>query len=1132
MLWAGGATARAATPEPAHVQTPQVVILNSYHQGEIWSADELAGILPTLQHHYPDLIPDIENLDAQRFPEREHQEMVADYLAEKYRGHQVDLVMVLDNPALELLLEHRRRLFPGVPVVFAGINDFRPAMLRGQSDITGISENRDMAGSLELALSLQPGLHRALAIHDYSASGLAMRREMEKVLPRFADKLTVDFAPNVPLARLERLLRRLPRDNAVFLLSYVTDATGRVFSRAQSTELFSQASPAPVYTLQETRLGYGTVGGRLIDGVHHGERAAQIALQVLGGRPAADIPVAASVSAPKFDYLALQRFGIPLDRLPAGSVVINQPVTLWEQYREVVLPASVVGGALLLWIGLLVASQVKLVRANRAIRQGQKRYLTMVRNSLDGFLVVDEEGRILEFNDAYVRMSGFAAEQLLTMRIGDLEAREDSPAVTAHAARMGERGWSRYETRHRRTDGSLMEVEVSAFHLPEQRQVLSFVHEITERKEAEEALRESEARFSAIFNAMTDALVLADPERRIMLMNPAAEKMFGYRLEEVQGQSTRVLYTDEEAFLEAGQRAFRPGGDVRREPFEFVYRRRDGSLVQAETLSAQIEDASGNVWGLMGIHRDISQRKAAEEALAAAQERYRAIVESSPYGILLSDREGRIMFSNPAHRRLYGAAWNGLDGRFIWDLVADPGRKEVTRREYLAAIARQPAPQTHYNLERTPDGRLVHVRVDWDYLRDSAGELIGICSIITDITAQVQADKERGRLEAELRQAQKMEAIGTLAGGIAHDFNNILSAIFGFTELALDGAREGEDNSLELAQVLGAAERARLLVKQLLTFSRKGESHRRPLVLNKLINHALPLLQSSLPKMIRLEVNLADDLPLVNADPNQLEQVLLNLASNAADAMPAGGRLIIETAPATLDQEFARRYLEVLPGDYVLLRVRDTGQGMDQDIQEKIFDPFYTTKEVGKGTGLGLSIVFGIVKDHGGYVFCDSEPGGGAVFQLYLPVCPTGEAAVLETPPSPEALLAGSETILVVDDEAPVRTVASRMLAGLGYRVLTAASGEEALEAYRPETPPIALVLLDLGMPGMGGHACLQELLRQDPRAKVVIASGYAAHGQVQASLTAGAAGFVAKPFMRRDLLTTVRRVLDSEPGG
>lgn len=398
-----------------------------------------------------------------------------------------------------------------------------------------------------------------------------------------------------------------------------------------------------------------------------------------------------------------------------------------------------------------------------------------------------------------------------------------------------------------------------------------------------------------------------------------------------------------------------------------------------------------------------------------------------------------------------------------------------------------------------------------------------------DITDRKKAEEERQLLQVQLQQAHKMEAVGTLAGGIAHDFNNLLQAINGYTQLLLMGKDENDKDNTKLKAIQAAGERAADLVRQLLFFSRKVEAAYRPVDLNREVEHAKRMLERTIPKMISMELHLDSRLWTINADPIQMEQILLNLGTNAADAMPDGGKLIIETDNAILDEEYAKQHLGARSGNYVLLTVSDTGHGMDKECVAHIFEPFYTTKGIGKGTGLGLASVYGIVKSHDGYIMCYSEVDCGTTFKIYLPAvdqaAPAKVDAVISKP-----LHGGSETILLVDDEDSIREFAAEVLLEFGYKVIAASSGEEALEIFSNKYNEIDLVIMDIGMPGMGGHKCLLEILQVDDSARILIASGYSINGQVKATLQAGAAGFVGKPYQMNEFLSTVKKVLDEKP--
>jgi PAS domain S-box-containing protein len=425
---------------------------------------------------------------------------------------------------------------------------------------------------------------------------------------------------------------------------------------------------------------------------------------------------------------------------------------------------------------------------------------------------------------------------------------------------------------------------------------------------------------------------------------------------------------------------------------------------------------------------------------------------------------------------------------------------------------------------RTKDGKIFPVEITVNYLEFEGKEYN--CVFARDISERKEAEREREKMQAQLRQAQKMEAVGTLAGGIAHDFNNLLQAVQGYAQLLLLRKDDNESGRRELEQIVRAARRGGDLTQQLLTFSRKVESELQPIDLNHEVESVRLLLERTIPKMIEIEFSLAEDLKIANGDPGQVEQILMNLAVNAKDAMPDIGKLMVETNNVTLDEAFCKMHRGAKPGDYVQLTVSDTGHGMDKETLEHIFEPFYTTKETGKGTGLGLATVYGIVKSHKGHIVCYSELGVGTTFKIYLPAMESteGTARAEEQIMEPQG---GSETVLFVDDDKPIRILGTEILENFGYTVLTATDGESALDLYREKQEKIDLVILDLIMPGMGGKRCMVELLKINPEARVAIASGYSPDGPTKEILKNGAKGFINKPYDLRQILKVVREVLD-----
>ena len=373
---------------------------------------------------------------------------------------------------------------------------------------------------------------------------------------------------------------------------------------------------------------------------------------------------------------------------------------------------------------------------------------------------------------------------------------------------------------------------------------------------------------------------------------------------------------------------------------------------------------------------------------------------------------------------------------------------------------------------------------------------------------------------------KKMEAIGTLAGGLAHDFNNLLQVVQGYGELILLGKAETDPDHKQIKEILRSTKRGSGLIRKLLTFSRKVESEKRPLDLNSETAEIKKLLERTIPKMIDIKLNLGDELMIVNADSVQIEQVVMNIAVNAKDAMPEGGTLCISTENTTLDADYCRTHARIALGDYVLLTISDTGHGMDQETIDHIFEPFYTTKDPTRGTGLGLAIVYGIVENHQGHIVCESRLGEGTTFKIYLPARQL-EMEMARAIKSEEPLKSGAETILIVEDEKAIRKLAEQILTKFGYTALTASDGESALEIYRQKKEHIDLVMLDLIMPGMGGIKCLEKLHKSNPDVKVVIASGVTPKGAAKKTLEAAATGFIRKPYDMRQMLEQVHQVLN-----
>ncbi|MEW6347492.1 MAG: ATP-binding protein [Thermodesulfobacteriota bacterium] len=517
---------------------------------------------------------------------------------------------------------------------------------------------------------------------------------------------------------------------------------------------------------------------------------------------------------------------------------------------------------------------------------------------------------------------------------------------------------------------------------------------------------------------------------------------------------------------------------------------------------------------------ETSREKACGE-LVDCEERYRRLFADAPIGIFQATPDGRLLTVNAAHARIFGYASPeeeiasvGHVGEEHW---ADP---EKFRQTIEAVLAKGHVAAVETNFVRK-DGSFLVGNLHLQALRHSDGSVACLAGFVEDVTERKRAEQEQEKLRDRLIHARKMQAVGTLAGGIAHDFNNMLTVILGYTELLMESTREGTPEYADLQKILETARNGADLVKSLLAFSRQDDSRPQKVNLNRRIEQVRKLVSKSLPKMISIDLDLAENLAPIHADPGQIDQLLVNLSENASEAMPEGGKLIIQTRNVPHAEQLCRNHPGVEPGDYVLIRMSDTGSGMDEHIAERIFDPFFTSKarDSRKGTGLGLAIVQGVVQQHCGCIECHSEAGKGTTFSIYLPAMKRPERTA--APKRPDAQARPTRTILLVDDEEYVRDLAKRALLAAGYTVLEAANGIQAVHVYRKKQESIALVILDLIMPEMGGKRCLEELVKINPDVKVLVMTGFAAD-QVDDELKRTVKGFLTKPLEMRRLVEEV----------
>jgi len=650
-------------------------------------------------------------------------------------------------------------------------------------------------------------------------------------------------------------------------------------------------------------------------------------------------------------------------------------------------------------------------------------------------------------------------------------------------------------------------------------------NELTHRRRAEEALRRSEARLLATLeNTPNVAIQWYDEAGQVQYWNKASEILYGWTADEAVGKTLDALILTPEGaaeflrILNSIKETGKPFG-----PYEASVHRRDGSPGWVLSTTFGIPTDQGRTT-FVCMDVDVTERRRGEAALRSSEEKYRSLVESSMDAILLLDTERRIVSVNQTFCQLFGYERDEIVGKSVRNIHPSEESFRSFGEQAYPIVKRQGYFRGEWELARK-DGSRVPVETVTSAIRTPEGSISGYVSMIRDITERRKAEQERASLQDQLRQAQKIEAIGRLAGGIAHDFNNLLTVIKGTCQVSLLDLHERDPLYGNLKEIERSADRAADLTRQLLAFGRKQIMEMQVLDLNDIVRGLDSMLHRLLGEDIDLVTILPEGIGRVKVDPGQIEQVIINLAVNSRDAMPRGGKLTIETADVELDGAYARRHMGVQPGRHVMLSVSDTGVGMSAEVKDRLFEPFFTTKEMGKGTGLGLSTVYGILKQSGGNIWVYSEPGQGTTFKIYLPrvdepLAEKREEIIGDIP-------RGEETILVVEDEETVRKLAMRLLKGQGYKVLEAPDGGKAFLLCEKYKERIDLVLTDVVMPGMSGRELVERLTHIHPEMKVIYMSGYTDNAIVHHGVLYQGIDFLQKPFTLDVLARKVREVLD-----
>lgn len=1093
-----------------------VLYLNSYHNGYEWSDSIFDGVRDTFAESGRNIYLQIEYMDSKRYSLDRINEILFQYYQFKFRSTRFDLIVTSDNNAYEFIINHGEELFPGVPIVFCGINDVDAADVPMRERMTGILEEFDVPANIAIATRLHPGRKRLVVIGDKSLTGVAIANQVRAQIPKLPRDIQVDFLDEFSLEQLLSLVRSNSKDSIFFFIPFYKDVGNTVYSAQDLLKIVWQKTGVPLYAAWEFLLGHGMVGGKLVSGHAHGQAAARIGLRILNGESPADIPIGVSPDEPpRFDYQVLTKLGLDQRLLPAGSELINTPSPFYSinrhQFWTIIISLVVLSVVLVL---LMVN-----IWKRKAVELRIKNQLAFLRTLMDTLPVpmyfTDGGGVIRGINRTFGQWFGLRWDT-------DEDLHTLSPRVRdSRFEPLLDRRMDSLETQIRHEDGNLRSVvlhkTVYADSRGERAGIVGVLHDITDRKQAEDSLRAAEEKYRTIFENSALGIFRATPAGDWLAVNPALARMLGFdsaeELMDAQPNITGLYFHrgDRERIVAL----YRQGQDS--VECEVLLRTKGGAVITANLNARAVRDDGGAFRYFEGFVEDISDRKGAELALAASEAMLQLVLDTIPQLVHWKDRNLRILGANRNFLAHVGASdLSAIVGRTYEEIAAESELiRQITRFDEEIIATDEPAFRLQLEA-RSASGQTIWLLTNKVPLHGPHGEVVGMLSTAEDIT-------QTRNLEKQLQQSQKMEAIGTLAGGIAHDFNNILTSIMNSTELAMEEISEDSLAWQDLERCLRASVRGSGLIRQMLTFSRPTQEGFAPTDLRDVVAEAVALIKPSMPQNIRVTTTMENNPPLCLADPTQIHQVVMNLATNAFQALDGerGGRIEISLGQISLVRDDERRGgLE--PGNYLLLTIADDGPGIEEDIQDKVYDPFFTTKS--GGTGLGLAVVHGIVRGHNGEVRMHTSPSGTR-FDIFLPAISAATPVPREC--AGQAQGGGEQLFFIEDDEDQLQLV-PRVLGQLGYTVHSFRQGQDALQAMDENGTRPDLVLTDYDMPGMNGLELARVLKARYPELPLIMFSGRKHAGDFS-GLPDNILFFLSKPYNKDMIGRAVRDVLDRE---
>ncbi len=764
-------------------------------------------------------------------------------------------------------------------------------------------------------------------------------------------------------------------------------------------------------------------------------------------------------------------------------------------------------------------------KAEDRVRESEERFRLAFYTSPDAISISSvASGQYLDINEGFTKSTGYTKKEVIGKTVADLNIWIDPDERIKFVNELKKDGVvHNVEVRFRAKNERILFGLLSAtlIQINGEKVILSITRDISDRKQAEKQLYDSEERYRSLVEQMTDGVYRSTQDGRFLEANPAMVKILGYQDKDelMKIDIKKELYFDDAERKEIVE-SIKTSGSIKIDTFRL--RHKKGHEIWVEDHGRLVFDEAGEILYHEGVLRDVTERKEAQERIAELAEFNKSIVTSAPVGIITVNHQRKVTSANDTFLKIMGSPT-------LEEVLRIGVKLPVFKNENIYPLFEDALDKGQsFEVKHFPFtsywGKELVVDLKGVPQKTKNGRIFGVVVVINDVTKNVQAEEEKEKLEVQLRRAQKLETIGTLAGGIAHDFNNILAPIMGFTELALLKVEDGAPIARDLNQILKGAHRAKELVEQILLFSKQSEKERRPIILQPLVDEALKLLRPSIPSTIEIRKNISASCGKVRADATQIHQVVVNLCTNASQAMPEGGILTILLEQTFVDKAMARLHPNLIEGDYVRLSIKDTGSGMDEATLERIFEPFFTTKAVNKGTGLGLSVVHGIVRNHRGEILVYSEPGKGSVFHIYLPALDIEDEVVT---PSSKIIPGGNESVMIVDDEPVIAEMVKTMLENFGYKADIFKTGVEAVEVFEQQPQKYDLLITDLTMPQMTGLDLADRLHEDNPELPVIIMTGFGDSLTTPTQKRYGIKQVIGKPVVVKELALAVRNVLD-----